>query len=77
MPEMTEARLAEIKAMKFTTGLNAAVGHFDTEVERELYELAARCWNAMQELLRDNEQLRKANAELAEGLAAWTGALRP
>lgn len=76
MPEMTEQRLAQLKAMKFVTGVNARCGHFTTDVEREHYELAARCWNAMQELLRDNEQLRKANAAAAEELAQWTGALR-
>ncbi|MFJ1858780.1 hypothetical protein ACIOHA_15895 [Streptomyces anulatus] len=73
---MTPERLAELQAMRFTTGLNAACGHFDTDVERELYQLAAQCWNAMQDLLRDREQLLRANAEAAEELATWTGALR-
>ncbi|GAA2946457.1 MULTISPECIES: hypothetical protein [Streptomyces] len=77
MAEMTEARRAEIQAMTFTTGVNAAHGVFATDTERDLYRLAARCWNAMQELLRDNEQLRQAHAQTAEELATWTGAVNP
>jgi hypothetical protein len=75
-PELTTKRLEQIRAMKFTTGLNAACGHFDTPVERELYTLAASCWNALQELLRDHERLTREQAETAEELAGWTGALR-
>ncbi|MGW7196626.1 hypothetical protein [Streptomyces chryseus] len=82
MPELSAERLAAIKAMKFTTGLNAACGHFDTDVERELYSLAATNWNALQELirghealLRDHARLTTASAEAAEELATWTGAL--
>ncbi|MER8083812.1 hypothetical protein ABTZ57_01285 [Streptomyces sp. NPDC094048] len=75
MSEMSEARFTEIKAMTFTTGLNAFAGHFDTDVEREHYVLAARCWNAMQELIRDREHLVQAHAATAEELATWTGSL--
>ncbi|MER7807886.1 hypothetical protein [Streptomyces sp900116325] len=75
MPELSETRFAEIKAMKFTTGLNAFAGHFETDVEREHYVLAAQCWNAMQELIRDREHLVKAQAATAEELATWTGSL--
>lgn len=77
-------RLAQLKAMKFTTGLNAGLGVFATDIERDHYELAARCWNALQELIRghdallaDHKQLTDANAEAAEELAKWTGALSP
>lgn len=68
-----EQRLAEIKALRFTTGLNAAAGHFATDTERDLYRLAATCWNALQELLRDHIHLTKASAETAEALARWEG----
>ncbi|NEB57626.1 hypothetical protein G3I48_35935 [Streptomyces griseus] len=34
------------------------------------------CWAAVQDLLRDREQLLQANDNAAEGLATWTGALR-
>ncbi|MFF3092301.1 hypothetical protein [Streptomyces cyaneofuscatus] len=34
------------------------------------------CWAAVQDLLRDREQLLRANSEAAEELATWTGALR-
>jgi hypothetical protein len=74
--DLTPERLAQIRTLRFTTGLNAACGHFDTPVERELYTLAATCWNALQELLRDHDRLTRANAETAEELAGWTGALR-
>ncbi|MHC5259878.1 hypothetical protein ACYSUO_18530 [Streptomyces sp. UC4497] len=70
---ITPARLAQIKAMQFTTGLNAACGHFDTDVERDLYLLAARCWNALQEVLRDHTHLTNAQAETTARLAAWEG----
>ncbi|MET7412486.1 hypothetical protein [Streptomyces rubiginosohelvolus] len=33
------------------------------------------CWAAVQDLLRDREQLLKANASAAEELATWTGSL--
>ncbi|MEV8048932.1 hypothetical protein [Streptomyces bacillaris] len=33
------------------------------------------CWTAVQDLLRDREQLLRANAEAAEELATWTGSL--
>ncbi|MFB7228491.1 hypothetical protein ACFCY9_12315 [Streptomyces fimicarius] len=33
------------------------------------------CWAAVQDLLRDREQLLRANAEAAEELATWTGSL--
>ncbi|MGQ4358534.1 hypothetical protein [Streptomyces sp. SAS_272] len=74
---LPEARLAEIRAMKFTTGLNAAFGHFDTDAERDLYQLAATCWNALQDLLRDHAHLTKASAETAEALAQWEGNPNP
>ncbi|MFJ4009429.1 hypothetical protein [Streptomyces sp. NPDC090026] len=74
--ELSPERLAQIKAMRFTTGLNAACGHFDTEVERELYTLAATCWNALQQVLPDHERLNRAHAAASEELAQWTGSLR-
>lgn len=49
------ARLDRARQMKFTTGLNAFAGHFDTDVERDLYQLAGRCWNALQAALADLE----------------------
>lgn len=51
------ARVEGVRAMKFTTGLNAASGYFDTPVERELYRLAATCWNALQAQLKDSDAL--------------------
>lgn len=71
--QLSPARLAEIKSLRFTTGLNAACGHFDTEVERELYLLAARCWNALQEVLRDHAHLTTAHDEVTARLATWEG----
>ncbi|MEU6610118.1 hypothetical protein ABZ922_34595 [Streptomyces shenzhenensis] len=38
---ISEERLAEIKAMKFTTGIYLACGYFETGTERELFRLAA------------------------------------
>ncbi|MFJ2292133.1 hypothetical protein ACIOG7_10530 [Streptomyces sp. NPDC087894] len=35
----------------------------------------AACWAALQEVLLDNEDLRRTVGELAEELARWTGAL--
>ncbi|MGI5196547.1 hypothetical protein ACQEVY_23345 [Streptomyces sp. CA-288835] len=80
MPEpqpITRERLDEIRAMRFTTQLNPATGHFETETERELYVLAASCWNALQDLLRDHEHLTSAHSEASEQLAEWEGALAP
>lgn len=77
MPEMSEARLAELKTMTFTTGINAAAGHFETDVERDLYQLAARCWNGMQDLIREREDLVQAHTATAAELASWTGSLAP
>ncbi|MGW1267568.1 hypothetical protein [Streptomyces sp. NPDC002491] len=74
---LPEARLDEIRALRFTTGLNPACGHFDTDVERDLYQLAATCWNALQDLLRDHAHLTKASAETAEALARWEGDPNP
>jgi hypothetical protein len=73
---LTPERLDEIRAMTFTTGINPATGHFATETERELYQLAGRCWNALQQLLQDHEHLTKAHTETTERLAEWEGALR-
>ncbi|MFE2045709.1 hypothetical protein ACFXAZ_33300 [Streptomyces sp. NPDC059477] len=73
LEQISPARLDEIRAMTFTTGINPAAGHFDTDTERELYQLAARCWNALQTLLRDHEHLTKAHSEASERLAAWEG----
>lgn len=56
---LSEDRLAEIRAMRFETGLNAACGHFDTPVERELYRLAALNHNARLELLAEIDRLRE------------------
>ncbi|WP_267244384.1 hypothetical protein [Streptomyces sp. PR69] len=72
---MTPERYAEIKQLRFTTGINPAAGVFATDTERELYQLAGRCWNALQDLFADHEQLTEANAQAAEELAQWTGAL--
>ncbi|MFC8625644.1 hypothetical protein [Streptomyces anulatus] len=33
------------------------------------------CWAAIQDLLREREQLVRANSETAEELATWTGSL--
>ncbi|WP_445524766.1 hypothetical protein [Streptomyces cyslabdanicus] len=66
-------RLAEIRALKFTTGLNPACGVFATGTERELYRLAATSWNALQDLLRDHAHLTAAHADTAERLAQWEG----
>ncbi|MFE2112019.1 hypothetical protein ACFXAY_01315 [Streptomyces microflavus] len=33
------------------------------------------CWAAIQDLLRDRDDLVRASAETAEALATWTGAL--
>ncbi|MEV5606987.1 hypothetical protein [Streptomyces sp. NPDC052225] len=71
--QLDPARLAEIKAMRFTTRLNPACGVFDTDTERELYQLAAHCWNALQEVLRDHAHLTTAHDEVTTRLAAWEG----
>jgi hypothetical protein len=55
---MSDARFSAIEAMRFTTGLNAATGVFDTPVERELYDLAARNYNARLELQAEVKRLR-------------------
>ncbi|MFF3310520.1 hypothetical protein [Streptomyces sp. NPDC002952] len=70
-------RLAEIRSMRFTTRLNPAAGHFDTDTERELYNLAATCWNALQAVLRDHAHLTKAHHATAERLAQWEGNQHP
>jgi hypothetical protein len=65
------ARVERVRAMKFVTGLNAASGHFDTPVERELYTLAATCWNALQAQLKDSDALLadvRALRSLVDGL---------
>lgn len=59
---LSDARLDAIRAMKFTTGLNAATGHFDTDVERDLYRLAAENYNARLELVREVDRLRNGPA---------------
>lgn len=43
------------KQLRFTTSLNPACGHFDTDVERDLYRLAALCWNQLQGLIKAAE----------------------
>lgn len=70
-------RLHEIRTMTFTTGFTPVPGPFATEGERELYDLAARCWNALQDLLADHEHLTTAHAEASERLARWEGSLTP
>jgi hypothetical protein len=71
---LTDERFAEIQAMRFTTGVNAATGVFDTPVERELYELAARNYNARLELAREVERLRELVAQ--PELANWAEQLQ-
>ncbi|MFZ3569451.1 hypothetical protein ACNYS0_21095 [Streptomyces sp. BH034] len=70
---LAPARLAQIKAMKFTTGINPACGVFATDTEQELYFLAARCWNALQEVLADHAHLTTAHDEVTTRLADWEG----
>lgn len=70
---LSPARLDQIKAMRWTPGVKAACGVYATDTERDLYLLAARCWNALQEVLRDHTHLTKAQAETTARLSAWEG----
>ncbi|MEV0445834.1 hypothetical protein AB0I84_12975 [Streptomyces spectabilis] len=75
--QLAPERLDEIRAMRFATGLTPVPGRFATAGERELYGLAARCWNALQDLLADHEHLTAAHSEASERLAHWEGELVP
>lgn len=60
-----QAVLQGVKRHTFKTGLNAACGHFDTEVERDLFNLAAVTWNHLQALSKVTEALLAENVSLA------------
>ncbi|WP_046500759.1 hypothetical protein [Streptomyces odonnellii] len=59
MPEISPERLAEIKALPRPT----------TPAD------AARCWTALQDLLRERQNLVAAQAETTAELATWTGSV--
>ncbi|MFE7128925.1 hypothetical protein [Streptomyces sp. NPDC057617] len=56
---MTSERLAEIESLPRPTTSADAV----------------RCWNALQDLLRERDHLVNAQAETTAELATWTGSV--
>lgn len=54
--------------MRFTAGRTPI-----TQSERDLYTLATRCWNALQDVLRDHAHLTTSHDEVTTRLATWEG----
>ncbi|MFJ8852313.1 hypothetical protein [Streptomyces sp. NPDC102437] len=67
-PDLTPGRLDEIQAL-----VRQLAG---TIPDGDLVPLLASCRTALTDLLADRDALVTANAETAEELALWTGALR-